>query len=72
LYNAPKINKEEQQKFMKRIEEYKKQKRPIVYINESGFSVDNPRLYGYSIKRKRCYGTHNYNAKGRMNIIGGV
>ncbi|WP_223549636.1 hypothetical protein [Aestuariivivens sp. NBU2969] len=30
------------------------EKRPIVYIDESGFAVDAPRNYGYSPKGLRC------------------
>lgn len=57
---------------MKKIEHYKKENRPIVYIDESGFSVDAPRLYGYSQKGQRCYGKCHYNAKGRTNVIGAL
>lgn len=31
-----------------------------------------PRLYGYSLKGERCYGTHNWGAKGRTNAIGAL
>ncbi len=30
------------------------EKRPIVYVNESGFAVDTPRNYGYSLYRLTC------------------
>ena len=31
-----------------------------------------PRTHGYSAKGKRCYGIHNWNAKGRTNVIGAI
>ncbi len=51
---------------------YKQSDRPIVYIDESGFAVDSPRQYGYSKQGKRCYGTHNWHARGRKNVIGAL
>jgi transposase len=43
-----------------------------VYIDESGFSHDMPRIRGYSKKGQRCYGTHDWGAKGRTNAIGAL
>jgi transposase len=31
-----------------------------------------PRTHGYSTKGKRCYGTHDWGAKGRTNAIGAL
>ena len=31
-----------------------------------------PRTHGYSYKGKRCYGKHNWGAKGRTNVIGAL
>tara|TARA_B110000459_G_scaffold169108_1_gene188524 strand:- start:593 stop:910 length:318 start_codon:yes stop_codon:yes gene_type:complete len=31
-----------------------------------------PRTHGYSDKGKRCYGKHNWGAKGRTNVIGAL
>jgi transposase len=45
---------------------------PIVYIDESGFAHDMPRTHGYSIKGERCYGKHDWGAKGRTNAIGAL
>ncbi|WP_141553621.1 transposase [Candidatus Regiella insecticola] len=39
-------------------------------MDESGFAHDMPRLYGYSVKGKRCYGQHDCHAKARTNVIG--
>lgn len=31
-----------------------------------------PRTHGYAIKGKRCYGKHEWGAKGRTNVIGAL
>ncbi|WP_231571412.1 MULTISPECIES: transposase [Xenorhabdus] len=31
-----------------------------------------PRLYGYSEKGRRCLGTHDWHAKGRLNVMGAI
>ena len=31
-----------------------------------------PREYGYSDKGSRCYGVHDWHAKGRVNVIGAI
>ena len=51
---------------------WKIKKKPIVYIDESGFAHDMPRTHGYSIKGQRCYGKHDWGAKGRTNAIGAL
>lgn len=43
-----------------------------MYIDESGFAHDMPRTHGYSIKGQRCYGKHDWGAKGRTNAIGAL
>ena len=58
--------------FCQQIDVYEKSGRAIVYIDESGFSHDMPRLYGYAPKGQRCYGTHDWGAKGRTNVIGAL
>jgi len=58
--------------FCQRIDELKKEDKPIVYIDESGFAHDMPRTHGYSIKGERCYGKHDWGAKGRRNAIGAL
>lgn len=54
------------------LERYKAEARPLVYLDESGFAHDMPRLHGYAIKGQRCFGTHNWGAKGRTNVIGAL
>jgi len=41
-------------------------------LDESGFSHDMPRTHGYAPKGQRCYGKHDWGAKGRTNIIGAL
>lgn len=47
-------------------------KRPIVYVDESGFAVDSPRDSGYSAKGNRCYASKDWHARGRVNAIGAI
>ena len=58
--------------FLEKIEVHKKASRPIVYIDESGFAHDMPRTHGYTAKGKRCFGTHDWQARGRINVIGAL
>ena len=41
-------------------------------LDESGFAHDMPRTHGYSLKGQRCYGRHDWGAKGRTNVIGAL
>jgi transposase len=43
-----------------------------VFIDESGFAHDMPRTHGYAKKGDRCFGTHDWGAKGRTNVIGAL
>ena len=58
--------------FQKKIEQYESDNRSIIYIDESGFATDMPRTHGYSLRGKRCFGTQNWNARGRTNAIGAL
>lgn len=58
--------------FCQKIDEFKKANKQIVYIDESGFAHDLPRTQGYSDKGRRCYGAHDWGAKGRTNAIGAI
>ena len=44
--------------------------RPIVYLDESGFAVDQPRTHGYAPRGQRCLGTLDWHARGRLNAPG--
>ena len=43
-----------------------------MYIDESGFAQDMPRTHGYAPAGERCFGLHNWNAKGRINVVGAL
>ena len=58
--------------FCQKIEAYKDKKRPIVFIDESGFAHSMPRTHGYASKGQRCFGVHDWGAKGRTNVIGAL
>lgn len=45
---------------------------PICYLDESGHALDMPRTHGYSNCGERCYGTYDWGAKGRTNVIGAL
>jgi transposase len=44
----------------------------VAYVDESGFASDMPRTHGYSEVGKRCFGSHDWNAKGRENVLGAL
>jgi transposase len=44
----------------------------MVFLDESGFAHDMPRTHGYSSKGSRCFGIHDWGAKGRTNVIGAL
>jgi hypothetical protein len=59
--------------FCREIDKLKIEGKPIeVILMYSEFAHDIPRIHGYSIKGKRCYGIHNWGAKGRTNAIGAL
>ena len=71
-FQHPKASEEERMLFKNKIEKYELENRVLSYIDESGFAFDIPRRYGYSKVGDRCYGSYNWNAKGRENIIGAL
>ena len=68
----PKADKDKRAVYRSQLKHYKKEGRPIVYLDESGFSVSSPRTHGYSEQGTRCYGDHNWQEKGRINAIGAI
>ena len=46
--------------------------RPIIYLDESGFAHDMPRTHGYSSRGERCFGKHDWHARGRVNALGAM
>ncbi|WP_275386329.1 IS630 family transposase [Xenorhabdus bovienii] len=66
----PNADGERRQAFVERIRHYEQAGKQIVYLDESGFAQSMPRTHGYSAKGLRCFGTHDWQAKGRLNAIG--
>lgn len=65
----PKANEEASVCFKEKISAYEKAGKEIVYLDESGFAQCMPRLYGYAKLGSRCYGKHDWHARGRVNVI---
>ena len=68
----PKADEEKRLLFQQKINNYKAKGLNVCYIDESGHALDMPRTHGYAYKGKRCYGTHDWGAKGRVNVIGAL
>ena len=68
----PKASKEARLQFQHTIQRHEEQGKTIIYLDESGFAKDMPRTHGYSERGTRCYGIHNWQAKGRVNAIGAI
>ena len=66
----PKANEGLRNQFREQVQALESSGKCIVYIDESGFSQDMPRTHGYAKKGQRCYGKHDWQAKGRINVIG--
>lgn len=58
--------------FQEQIKHYKSGARPLLDIDESEFAHDMSRRYGYALKGQRCYGKHDWGARGRTNVIGAL
>ena len=58
--------------FEEKIANYQSAKRSLVYLDESGFALDMPRAHGYSAIGQRCFGQQDWQAKGRINVIGAL
>jgi hypothetical protein len=69
----PKADAAERAEFDVKLRRYEQvERRPIIYLDESGFSVDATRERGYSSGGNRCYGSKDRNSKGRVNAIGAI
>ena len=58
--------------FQEKIEDYEREGRIIVYIDESGFAHDMPRTHGYAPVGERCHGVKDWHARGRTRVIGAL
>ena len=72
MLKHPKADDQLRAEFQERITDYEQQGRLIAYLDESGFAQDMPRTHGYSKRGQRCFGPHNWHAKGRINAIGAI
>jgi transposase len=70
----PKAQQELRHTFQENIKNHHREKRTVVYLDESGFCHDMPRTHGYSVRGKRCHGLRDWNKKpaGRTNVIGAL
>jgi transposase len=68
----PKADEALRGKFIETIAQHTQEERTIVYLDESGFACDMPRTHGYSTQGQRCFGEHDWHAKGRINVIGAI
>ena len=71
-FKHPKADQERRSTFCQKTKEFKDGGHSLVFIDESGFSHSMPRTHGYSDKGQRCYGSHDWGAKGRTNVIGAL
>jgi len=71
-FKHPKADNAKRQLYQEKINSYREKNINIIYIDESGFAFDMPRTHGYAAKGERCIGLHNWNARGRTNVIGAI
>jgi transposase len=45
---------------------------PLIYIDESCFSEDMPRIFGYAPAGMRCFGKHDLMSKRRTHVVGAL
>lgn len=70
--NHPKADPAKRSIFCQEIKRLQSEGKAIAYVDESGFAHDAPRTHGYSIQGQKCYGRHDWGAKGRTNAIGAL
>jgi len=68
----PKADEQARARFQEKIHAYQTQGKLIIYLDESGFAKDMPRIDGYSPRGQRCFGQQDWQAKGRTNVIGAL
>ena len=68
----PKADEDARHIFRQTIKAYETAGRCIIYIDESGFAHDMLRTHGYAPIGQRCFGTQDWHAKGRTNVIGAL
>lgn len=70
--NHPQADPEKCQLFVETLQAYQASKRPLVYLDESGFKSHDYRVSGYSPKGERCLGQYNWQLKNTTNAIGAL
>ena len=50
----------------------RKFKNSIIYIDEGGFANDMPRTHSHARLGSRCFGMHDWNARGQKSVIAGL
>jgi hypothetical protein len=68
----PKACEEKRKNFQDKMEDYEKEGKNIVYLDESGFAKETLRHYGYATVGTRCMDSFDWQAKGRTNVIGAI
>ena len=58
--------------FQSRLDRFKQEGYPIVYMDESGFEHETIRSYGYEPINTPCIDSCNWQAKKRTNVIGAL
>jgi transposase len=71
-FSHPKADENKRQEFQDKINNYEKNGKPIIYLDEAGFANDMPRTHGYGPIGERCVDKHDWHSKGRINVIGAL
>ena len=58
--------------YQNKLEHFKQQGYPIVYMDESGFEAETIRSHGYAPIGKPCIDSYNWQGKKRTNVIGAL
>nr|WP_143507070.1 transposase [Psychrobacter sp. Rd 27.2] len=58
--------------YQNKLEHFKQQGYPIVYMDESGFESETIRSHGYAPIGKPCIDSYNWQGKKRTNVIGAL
>jgi len=66
----PKATEEERHAFQQKLAQ--QVNKAVVYIDESGFQEDMPRLYGYALRGQRCFSKGPITYQRRTNVIGAL
>ncbi len=68
----PKVDDEARRLSKKKISVYKLMRLPLIYMDESGFAENMPRMFGYASAGMRCVGKYDVMSKRRTHVIGAL